>query len=113
MKRASLAISTALGLLVSVAAQATPEQERLLNGASVNGAPSSAQLASKVVDVDKVSTVNVVCGQTVVFRKGDQSFAWKFETVGHRSVKLASIAPKEFAGKPVTVYVSRNEAEHT
>lgn len=114
MKRATLTISTLLGLLMSVtAAQATPLQESMFNGRSVYGVPASAQQASKVVDVDKVSAVNVECGETVVFRKDEQSFAWKFDTVGHRAVNLAKIAPKEFAGKPLTVYVSPNEAERT
>lgn len=114
MKRATLAIPMMLGLLTSfTAVHATPQQERLFNGQSVYGTPASAQQANKVVDVDKVSAVNVECGETVVFRKGEQSFAWKFDTVGHRSVKLSNIAPKEFASKTLTVYVSRNEAERT
>jgi hypothetical protein len=114
MKRSTLAIPTVLGLLMSVtAAQANPLQERMYDGRSVYGAPAAAQQASKVIDVAKVSTLNVECGETVVFRNGEQSFAWKFDTVGHRSVKLASIAPKEFGSKPFTVYVSRNEAERT
>lgn len=114
MKSSPTALSLTLGLLlIAGGAQAGTAQHSMTNGRSVHGTPASAQQDSRVVDVTQARTLNVACGQTVVFRRGDQSFAWTFDAVDHRAVKLASIAPPGFADQTLTIYISRNESERT
>lgn len=111
MNRILAQSSLALGLLVAVAgAQAG---DRLYNGQSVHGRSVEQPQHARVVDVDAHKTLNVNCGDTVTFRKGSQSFSWKFDTVGHGAVDLRAIAPAGFSDKKLMIYVSRSEGERT
>lgn len=104
------------GLMIAAgAAQAAqPGANLMANGKSVHGSEVVAQAgAAKAVNVDDRRSLNVDCGETVTFRKGDKTFSWKFDSVSHRAVDLRTIAPAGFADKPLMVYVSRNEAERT
>lgn len=104
------------GLLIAAgAAQAGQQASHLMaNGKSVHGSEVVAQAGTaKVVNVDDRKALNVNCGETVTFRKGDKSFSWKFDSANHTAVDLRTIAPAGFADKPLMVYVSRNEAERT
>ncbi|MBB4843803.1 hypothetical protein HNP55_002326 [Paucibacter oligotrophus] len=106
----ALALS-ALGLAGASQAATGANGERLMNGKSVYGVPAAASSAVKEINVDQLSTLNVNCGDTLSFRRGEQSFTWKFDVVGHRIVDLQKIAPAGFIDKPLLVYVDRNESE--
>ena len=104
------------GLLIAAgAAQAgQPGANLMSNGKSVHGNQVVAQAgATKVVNIDDRKSLNVDCGETVTFRKGDKSFTWKFDSVNHSAVDLRAIAPTGFADKPLMVYISRSEAERS
>lgn len=104
------------GLLIAAgAAQAVqPGSHLMSNGKSVHGSEVLAQTGTaKVVNVDDRKFLNIDCGETVTFRKGDKTFSWKFDSANHSAVDLRVIAPAGFAEKPFMVYVSRNEAERT
>lgn len=112
MNRSFTHVAIALGLALSATvASAAMDNSTLNNGKSIYGAATTNSEAAKVVDVSKVSTLNIDCGETVTFRNGDKSFSWKFDVVGHRVVDLQAIAPAGFSGKPLKVYVARNETE--
>ncbi|WP_051647053.1 CzcE family metal-binding protein [Paracidovorax oryzae] len=75
------------------------------------GRPASPDQASRTVDASRAGTLNVKCGETIAFRSGDKTFAWKFDVFSHRPVELAAISPREFNAGPVQVYVTPNEGE--
>ena len=95
----------------SLAAQSGYETFR--NGKSIYGVPTAQAEATKRVDVKGASYINVACGDTVTFVDGDQQFTWKFDVASHRVVELAKIAPAQFAGGSLKVYVARNDMERS
>jgi hypothetical protein len=112
MNRTVALIAVAASMFAGLAAQAAPQpNERLMNGNSVYGVPYAGQKTDFVVDLDSRRTINIKCGQTVLFRQGGKTFSWKFDVVGHRAVDLSKIAPAGFSDKPFKVYVVRNEGE--
>lgn len=114
MNRTVSTSAIVLGLLLAANVQAGPaNSETLYNGQSIYGRAVTQPQNARVVDVSAQKSLNVDCGETVTFKKGTQTFSWKFETVGHRPVDLRAIAPAGFVDSPVTVYVSRSEAERT
>lgn len=66
---------------------------------------------ARVINLDTQKSANVDCGETVVFLKGGQRFAWKFDTPTHAAVDLRTIAPAGFTDSKTMVYVSRSDAE--
>nr|WP_297379821.1 CzcE family metal-binding protein [uncultured Roseateles sp.] len=104
-------MAIATSLFVGVSAQAAPPAERLMNGNSIYGVPFAGQKTDFVVDLDSRRAINIECGQTVLFRQGGKTFAWKFDVVGHKSVDLSKIAPAGFSDKAFRVYVDKNEGE--
>lgn len=114
MNRAISTSAVVLGLLLAANVQAGPvSKEQLYNGQSVYGRVVAQPQNARVVDVSAQKSLNVECGETVTFKKGTQTFSWKFESVGHRAVDLRAIAPAGFADASLMVYVSRSEAERT
>lgn len=110
-KFSTAAIAMALAL---VAASATAGDRRATSAPSSYGvAVVGPTVPAQTVDVSKLqrSHVNVRCGDVVVFRNGDRSFAWKFDVIGHRAIDLAKIAPQGFSTKPLKVYVASNDFE--
>lgn len=104
------------GLLAAAgAAQAgQPGAPLMSNGKSIHGSEVLAKDGTaKTVNIDDRKSLNVDCGETVTFRKGDKSFSWKFESANHSAVDLRTIAPAGFLDKAFMVYVSRSEAERT
>lgn len=111
MNRSFTTVALAFGLALSATVATAAMDSTMTNGKSVYGAVAPASQAAKVVDVNKASTLNIDCGETVNFRNGDKSFSWKFDVVGHRVVDLQAIAPAGFSSKPLKVYVARNDGE--
>ena len=112
MNRSFTHVAIAFGLAMSATvASAAMDTSTLANGKSIYGATTAASQTAKVVDVSKVSTLNIDCGETVTFRHGDKSFSWKFDVIGHRVVDLQTIAPVGFVSQPLKIYVARNEGE--
>lgn len=103
---ATLAISS----LLSASALAS-KPDTFPSGRSHFGDPSTAEQATKVVDVRSTKHINVVCGETVTFRNGDKSFTWRFDTVNHRQVDARKVAPAGFMTEPLMVWVRANEYE--
>lgn len=64
-----------------------------------------------MIDVSQAAYANVRCGETVVFRSGDQQFRWTSNRVSHAPVDLQNIAPAGFPTNKVQVYVARNRLE--
>lgn len=85
--------------------------EQLRNGKSVYGAQAADGPDAIKTDLTKSRYINVRCGDTVTFVRGDKTFSWKFESLGHRAVPLQKIAPVGFAPDNYMVYVARNEGE--
>ncbi|CAM3616846.1 CzcE family metal-binding protein [Paracidovorax anthurii] len=81
------------------------------NGQSALGRAASPANATRTVDASQARTLNVKCGETVAFRNGDKTFAWKFDVAAHRPVSLAAISPSDFGASPLRVYVAPNEGE--
>lgn len=99
-------------LLMSGAAFAQAQANPIMrNGKSVFGTPADASVATRVIDVQAGSSVNVTCGDVVTFKSGEKSFTWRFDVAGHRSPVLSTIAPAGFVGNDFKVYVSRNRYE--
>lgn len=114
MNRAVSTSAIVLGLLLAANVQAAPaSKDQLYNGQSVYGRAVPQSQDARVVDVNAQKSLNVDCGETVTFKKGSQTFTWKFESVGHHAVDLRAIAPAGFSDAPLMVYVSRSEAERT
>lgn len=110
--KASLSVLSVVAAVVLTAGVAqAASSEVLANGRSVYGVAVTGAAVDKVVDVKDGGHINIDCGQVVEFRDGAKTFTWKFDTVQHRAVNLAKIAPADFAGKKFTVYVDRNDAE--
>lgn len=119
MSRSFFPVRSALfaaALLIAAGAQASSaaSSSPLANGRSVHGMPSAAQ-PDRVVDLAQAGSdeLNIVCGETVQFRNGNQTFAWKFESVGHRAVDLRALAPAGFTDKPLWLFVERNDGERS
>lgn len=105
----TLSTAAIAALLVAIASPAAAGAER--SDLSLHGRATAAAPSARQVDVDQVRVVNVDCGDTVTFRKGDKTFSWKFDSLQHRAVDLRTLAPAGFADKPLMVYIARNEAE--
>ncbi|WP_431262009.1 CzcE family metal-binding protein [Roseateles chitinivorans] len=116
-------VLAATALLIAAGAQASAASapassgtapSTLANGRSVHGMPSAAK-PDRVVDLAQAGAgeLNIVCGETIQFRNGDKSFAWTFESVGHRAVDLRSLAPAGFTDRPLWVFVERNDGERS
>lgn len=114
MNRTASISAVALGLLLAANVQAGPaNSETLYNGQSIYGRAVTQPQNARVVDVSAQKSLNVDCGETVTFKKGTQTFSWKFEAADHRAVDLRAIAPAGFVDGPLKVYVSRSEAERS
>ncbi|WCM92266.1 CzcE family metal-binding protein [Acidovorax sp. NCPPB 2350] len=81
------------------------------NGQSALGRAANPANATRTVDASQARTLNVKCGETIAFRNGDKTFAWKFDVAAHRPVNLAAISPSDFGASPLRVYVAPNEGE--
>lgn len=97
--------------LATPAALAAAQAETFANGRSWYGVPNNPEVASRVVDVNSTDAINIECGETVTFRNGDKSFAWRFDVANHRAVDIRKVAPTNFASKKLMVYVSPNDFE--
>jgi hypothetical protein len=105
---------TLVGAMALIASTAMAANDaRLPNGKSMYGVPVAAGAATKEVNVATTGYVNVSCGDVVVFRNADKTFAWKFDVIGHRGVDLQSIAPAGFANKPLRIHVATNDMERS
>lgn len=103
--------AVAVGALLSASAALASKPETFANGRSWHGVPSSAEIASQVVDVKSAQAINVKCGDTVTFRSGEKSFSWRFDVLNHRAVDVRKIAPAGFMTDKLMVYVSPSEYE--
>jgi hypothetical protein len=114
MNRTVSTSAIVFGLLLAGNVQAaSASKEQLYNGQSIHGRTVSQVANARVVDVSAQKSLNVDCGETVTFKKGSQTFTWKFESASHRVVDLRAIAPAGFSDASLMVYVSRNEAERS
>lgn len=104
----AITLLCAIGATTSAYA-AGPDQ--LLNGKSPYGTQVADGPEAIKADLAKSRYLNVRCGDTVTFVRGDRTFSWKFESLGHRAVPLSKIAPAGFAPDNYMVYVARNEGE--
>lgn len=77
------------------------------------GRVGDAAVASRVVDITKAKYINIDCGETISFTNGKDSFSWKFDVIGHRTVDIKKIAPKSFESADFLIYVDANEYEAT
>lgn len=100
-------------LLGLAAVAATANADTLRNGDSIYGKPADSRQANRVVDIATVKRLVVACGEIVTFQNGGKQFSWKFDTISHRTVDVQDIAPKDFGGKPLEVYVHPNEFERS
>ncbi|MCH7345295.1 CzcE family metal-binding protein [Pelomonas sp. CA6] len=107
---AGLGALAALATAASLAQAATPSPT-FANGRSIYGVPTQGDAGARVVDVNQVRQLNVVCGDVVTFRNGEQRFSWKFDVASHAPVDLQRIAPAGFAAQNLRVYVQRNDLE--
>lgn len=82
--------------------------DRFLNGQSIYGQPAAQGAPVRVVDLGSTDRLNVAYGESVAFRNGAKQFSWTFDGLDRRSVDVSQIAPADFAGKPLVVYVGRN-----
>ena len=97
-------------ILAPLVASAAPV-DHFMDGASVYGDPGTVAAGDRVVDVGTTKAINVSYGETVVFRSGDKQFGWTFDGLGGRPVDLAKIAPQDFSGAAMTVWVGKNPAD--
>lgn len=72
------------------------------------GQPSLGAAGARVVDVRSTKALNVAYGETVVFVNGDKRFAWTFNGLDHRMVRLASVASPDFEVGDMRVYVGKD-----
>lgn len=107
MNKTMMAAVIAMGTLSAGVAQA----DTMWNGQSVYGRSVTADASTKVVDLASAKALNVTCGDVVTFVNGSQRFTWRFDTVSHRAVPLAKVAPAGFGATQQVVYVSRNSME--
>ena len=82
-----------------------------LSGVALPAAAQGPSSTPRVIDVSQATYANVRCGETVVFRSGDQQFRWTSNQVSHAPFNLKDIAPAGFAASQVQVYVARNRLE--
>lgn len=94
-------------ILVPIVASAAPA-DHFRDGSSIYGDPGPAAAADRVVDVGTVKAINANYGETIVFRSGGKQFGWTFDGLGGRPVDLAKIAPTQFGGEALTVWVGKN-----
>jgi plastocyanin len=107
VSKKSLLIVTGLAAaccgLAAHAADASPK-------AANYGEAVPAQAAERTI-VIKPDTkyVNVDNGQTVTFVEGDKTFTWHFDTLRPSDdFELSAIAPQDFKGDNIEVYVATN-----
>ncbi len=101
------------GAQAATGGSASAGSDLMYNGKSVHGSAVAAPPTARQVNVELGKSLNVACGETVTFRKGEKTFSWKFESATHRAVDLRTIAPAGFTDKGLMVYISRNEAERS
>ena len=107
MNKTLTSAALTVGALLCGAVQA----QTLMNGQSVYGRPGVDEAATRVVDLASTKPLNVTCGDTVTFVNGSQRFTWRFDTISHRAVPLAKVAPAGFGAREQVVYVSRQASE--
>lgn len=97
-----------------VAALAAPmiafaaDTDRFGNGESMYGRSAPDAGRARVVDVNTAKYINVEHRSTVVFTNGSERFAWTFDGLELRGVKLDKIAPHDFGSTGLMVYVGRD-----
>ena len=107
----TLLASTSILLLATSASAAAPSADRYMNGKSIYGEPVSASGVSKVVNIGSTKYINIRCGDVVTFVNAGKQFTWKFDVASHRSVNLSKVAPADFGGNGLMVYVEANDLE--
>jgi len=98
-------LATSMTALSGIAAA---KSATFMNGQSYYGQPADAGAAARAVDLATTNHVNVKYGETVNFVSGAKTFAWTFNGLNPRAVRLTQIAPPDFGTQPLTVYVARN-----
>ncbi|MFG6458613.1 CzcE family metal-binding protein [Pelomonas nitida] len=110
---AHTALIAAVLALGSASAMAHDNKREAASAGWLGKPIAEATSATKAVDVTKIKSLNVDCGDVVTFRNGAKSFTWKFEVPNHGRVDLKAIAPADFNAPTMIVYVSRAESERS
>lgn len=79
--------------------------DTFMNGQSFYGQPANPTQATRLVDIASTNRVSINYGETVKFVSGGKTFAWTFNGLSPRAVNLSKIAPQDFSGKPLTLYI--------
>jgi plastocyanin len=104
-KLSSIAAFCAVSACAAAAAHTALAANASLYGEAVDAASTRKEIA---VNPD-TKWVNVTDGETVRFVAGGQSFTWHFATYPNTTnFDLAAIAPQDFPGAGVRVYVASN-----
>lgn len=82
-----------------------PLAESFMNGRSYYGEPAAASAPARAVDIASTTRVTARYGETIVFRNAGRQFAWTFNGLDRRTIDLSRIAPKDFASRPLTIYI--------
>lgn len=100
-----------LASLVAAPLYAVAENGHFRNGQSLNGQAADAAKAgsARVIDLSTMKGSQIAYGETIVFKGADgRQFAWTFNGLDRRAVRLARIAPAEIEVGDAQVYVGPN-----
>lgn len=100
----SAVVATALTPLIATAS------EPIKNAGApwMLGQQAPAAAGARVVDARSTKVLNVAYGETIVFVDGDKRFAWTFNGLDNRMVRLASVASPDFLAADLKVYVGKD-----
>lgn len=77
--------------------------------ANPNGMPADSAAATREVAIDSTTKyVNASQGDTIRFVSEGKSFTWNFDTLGLGPIALKDIAPPDFGGADVKIYLNTN-----
>lgn len=109
MKTSRILNAAALTLASMIPLHSMAANEVFLNGQSIYGQAAAGAAASRVIDLTKNQRPSVAYGETVVFKSADgKQFAWTFNGLEQRDVKLSKIAPSDFKAGQASVLVGSN-----
>jgi hypothetical protein len=98
----------AAALLMSALAAPAARADTFMNGRSFYGQAAAAEATGRVVNLDTAPYLNVIYGETVIFRSSSRQFAWTFNGLDRRAVDVAKIAPAGFSTKPFVIYIAED-----
>lgn len=100
-----------IGVAAVLMATSYASAQTFPNGDSYYGNLMPVAPSYRVIDLEQGKWATVICGETVTFVNKGQKFSFKFDSVRHSRVSIASFAPAGFdtGGKVVYIHLGQDD----